>query len=85
MTKCRVYISIYFEDAKLHGKKKGDVTIAFGPDDELYKKVKALGSAEIKRITGINTYKGLLEAAKRDDRSSSNYIKHKLRVYFENE
>ena len=37
MTKLRVYKSIYFEDARSHGKKKGDITLAFNPDDELYK------------------------------------------------
>ena len=85
MTKGRVYISIYFEDAKSHGKKKGDVTLAFNPDDELYNKIKTLGSTEIKRIIKISTYRDLLEAAKKEDRSSGNYIKHKLRVYLQNE
>jgi len=85
MTQDRVYISVYFEDAKFHGRKKGDVTLAFNPDDELYKKIKLLGSAEIKRIIGISSYQDLREAAKREYRSSGNYIKHKLSVYLEHE
>jgi hypothetical protein len=85
MTKRRVYISIYFEDAKAHGKKKGDVTLAFSPDDALYNKIKTLGSAEIKRIVGISCYQELWEAAKKEYRSSGNYIKHKLIVYLQHE
>jgi hypothetical protein len=85
MTKPRAYISLYFEDAMSHGKKKRDVTLAFDPDDELYNKIKALGSSEIKRITRINTYDELLKAAKEEDRSLGNFIKHRLRVYIENE
>jgi len=83
--KPRAYISVYFEDAKSHGKKKGDVTLAFDSNDELYKKIKLLGSAEIKRIIGINSYHELREAAKKEYRSSGNYIKHKLSVYLERE
>ncbi len=85
MTKQRAYISVYFEDAKSHGKKKGDVTLAFAPNDELYYSVKNLGSSEIKRIIGINSYEELLEAAKKEHRSLGNFIKHKLRIYLENE
>jgi len=83
--KPRAYISVYFEDAKSHGKKKGDVTLAFSPDDELYKKIRTLGSTEIKRIIGINSYQELREAANKEYRSSGNYIKHKLSVYLEHE
>ena len=68
-----------------HGRKKGDVTLAFDPDDELYNKIKTLGSSGIKRITRINTYDELLQGAKREHRSLGNFIKHKLRVYVENE
>lgn len=85
MTKPRAYISIYFEDATSHGKKKGDVNLAINPDDELYNKIKALGSSEIKRIIGIYTYDELLKEAKKEDRSLGNFIKHRLRVYLENE
>ena len=85
MTKPRAYISVYFEDAKLHGKKRGDVTLAFDPDDELYTKIGTLSSSEIKRISGIKTYEELLEGAKGEDRSLGNFIKHRLRVYLENE
>lgn len=85
MTKSRVYKSIYFEDARSHGKKKGDVTLAFSRDDELYLKIKDLGSSEIKKIIGINTYQELLAAAKKDYRPSGNFIKHKLRIVLEHE
>jgi len=85
MTKSRAYISVYFEDAKYHGKKKGDVTLAFSPDDELYKRIKTLGSAEIRRIIGIKSYQELQEAARKEYRSAGNYIKHKLSVYLEHE
>ena len=85
MAKPRAYISLYFDDAKSHGKKKGDVTLAFSYGDELYKKIKHLGSAEIKQIVGISSYQQLREAAKKEYRSSGNYIKHKLSVYFEQE
>lgn len=85
MTKSRAYKSIYFEDARSKGKKKGDVTLAFSPDDELYLKIKDLGSSEIKKMIGVNTYQELLEAAKKDYRSSGNFIKHKLRIILEHE
>ena len=85
MKKVRIYKSVYFVDARSHGKKKGDVTLAFGPDDELYKKIRELGSADIKRIIGISSYQELQEAAKKEYRSSGNYIKHKLSVYFDHE
>jgi hypothetical protein len=83
MTKPRVYKSIYFEDARSHGKKKGDVTLAFSPDDELYSKIKPLSSSEIKRIIEVNSYQELLAAAEKEYRSAGNFIKHKLRVCLE--
>jgi hypothetical protein len=83
--KARVYISIYFGGAKFHGKKKGDVTLAFSPADELYKKIKDLGSAEIRRIIGIKSYQELREAARKEYRSAGNLIKHKLSIYLEHE
>jgi len=79
--KSRAYISVYFEDAKFHGRKKGDVTLAFDPDDEVYKGIKTLGSAEIKRIIGIGSYHELREAARKEYRSAGNLIKHKLSIY----
>jgi hypothetical protein len=85
MKRVRVYIGVYFEDAKEHGKKKGDVTLAFNRDDELYIKIKTTGSSEIKRIIGISSYNELLRKAQKEDRSLGNYIKHSLKVYFENE
>jgi len=81
----RTYISVYFEDAKSLGKRKGDITLAFDTADSLYEKTKALGSSGIKRIIGINSYHALLEAAKNENRPLGNFIKHRLRVYFEDE
>ena len=85
MKRPRVYKSIYFEDARLHGKKKGDVTLAFSPDDELYPKIKDLGSSQIKEIIGIKTYQELLKAADKEYRPSGNFIKHKLSTVLEHE
>ena len=85
MNKRRVFKSIYFEDAKFHGKKRGDVTLSFNSDEGLYDKIKHLSSSEIKKIVGVYQYKELLEATGKEDRSSSNFIKHRLRVYFEDE
>ena len=85
VTKRRAYVSVYFEDAKSHGRKKGDVTLAFDADDELYDRIRTLGSAQIKGIAGISSYRDLLEAAERDHRSLGNYIKHRLRAHLEHE
>jgi type III secretion system FlhB-like substrate exporter len=85
MVRNRKYISVYFESAKQHGKKKGDITLAFDHDDALYPKVKALGSSEIKKIISVNSYAELLDIARREDRTVSNLIKHRLKVYLENE
>lgn len=81
----RTYISVYFEDARSLGKRKGDITLAFDTADLLYEKTKALGSSGIKRIIGINSYHVLLEAAKKENRPLGNFIKHRLRVYFKDE
>ena len=72
-------MSIYFIDGKYKGRKRRDLTLAFKHDDELYKKCKHLGSSRIKEIIGIVSYKSLLEQAEAEDRTPSNYIKHKLR------
>lgn len=85
MTKSRVYKSIYFKDAKSYGKKKGDVTLSFSSNDKLYKKIKHLSSSEIKRMIGVNNYEELLEAARKEYRSSGNFIKHKLSIHLERE
>lgn len=85
MTRSRVYKSIYFNDARSYGRKKSDVTLSFSSDEELYRKMKTLSSSEIKRIIGVNSYGELIEAAKKEDRSSGNFIKHRLRVYLEHE
>lgn len=76
----RSYISLYFSDGTANSRKKRDVTLAFDPDDELYLVCRRLGSSGIKHAMGIFSYAELLKAARKEDRSLGNYIKHKLRV-----
>ena len=78
----RVYLSIYFEDGSINGRKRRDLTIAFNSESLLYKKCKQLGSAKIKEIIGINSYKELIEKAEKADRTLSNLIKHILKKKF---
>ena len=74
----RKFISIYFEDGHLNCRKKRDVTIAFSDDELLFLKCKSFGSAKIKKIIGIKSYKTLLSTALKEGRSISNLIKHRL-------
>lgn len=83
--KRRSYISIYFPDGLEGGRKKRDVTLSFVFKDDLYRHCRKLGSTEIKRIIGIESYNELVEVAKREHRSIGNYIKHRLMLYFSNE
>jgi len=76
----RRFISVYFEDGLTNERKKRDVTLAFTEHDALYLKCKHLGSSGIKRIVGISLYSELVRRAKQEDRSLSNYIKHRLRI-----
>jgi hypothetical protein len=80
--KKRVYISIYFEDGSVNGRKKRDLTIAFDSGSLLYLKCKQLGSEKIKEIVEIYSYKELTERAKKADRTLSNLIKHILKKKF---
>ena len=82
MPKHRVFKSIYFKGARAHGKKKNDITLSFNMDDELYRKIENLSSSEIRRIIGVDSYGELLEVAKQEHRTSGNFIKHKLSIYF---
>jgi hypothetical protein len=77
--KRRQFVSIYFEDGSADGRRKRDLTIAFDNGSSLYKKCKTLGSAKIKEIIGIHSYKALIEKAKKEDRALSNFIKHILK------
>ena len=85
MTGRRLYRSIYFSDAGCHGKKKNDLTLSFGPDDDLYNRIKGLSSSEIKRLIGVTTYAELLESAKREHRTAGNLVKHRLTLHFGHE
>ncbi|MBO06507.1 MAG: hypothetical protein CMI58_05695 [Parcubacteria group bacterium] len=75
----REFISIYFEDGSADGRRKRDLTIAFDNGSSLYKKCRNLGSARIKEIIGIYSYKKLTENARKADRPLSNFIKHILK------
>lgn len=77
--KKREFISIYFEDGSVDGRRKRDLTIAFDNGSSLYKKCRSLGSARIKEVIGIHSYKALIEKAKKEDRTLSNFIKHILK------
>jgi len=76
----RLYISIYFSDGLANGRRKRDLTLTFSPNDDLYNKCKKLGSSEIKRIIGIDSYTQLVQEAIKEDRSLGNYVKYHLRI-----
>ena len=76
----RHFISLYFKDGLLTTRKKRDVTLAFGKDDLLYDRCKQLGSSNIKKIIGTDSYKELTQRANKDGRSINNYIKTLLRT-----
>lgn len=75
----RKFISVYFKNGKTEDRKKRDITISFSQNDPLYEKCKKMRSSNIKEIIGTNSYKELLIKAKKESRTLSNYIKHKLR------
>ena len=81
----RKFISIYFEDGLLNKRSKRDLTVSFNQKDPLYNKCKKLGSAKIKELIGVKSYKELIRMAEKDDRSLSNYIKYKLKENLINE
>ncbi len=83
--KQRNFISIYFSDGLVHNRKKRDVTLAFGKGDALYNKCKELGSSGIKELVEISSYTELVQKAEADDRTPSNYIKHRLKNSLSNE
>lgn len=75
----RKYISIYFEDRALTERKKKDLTIAFSPTEPLYQYCKKFGSSDIKGIINIHSYEELVRMAQTENRTLSNFIKHKLK------
>lgn len=79
----RVYISLYFSDGLAEKRKKRDLTLAFDPNDELYRLCKRLGPSRIKEIIGLDSYTELVEKARLEERPLGNYIKHKLRAFLE--
>uniref|UniRef100_UPI00402859B5 hypothetical protein n=1 Tax=Candidatus Tripitaka californicus TaxID=3367616 RepID=UPI00402859B5 len=80
MDKCkkRAYISFFFRDSISNNRKRGYLTVAFNSDDAIYAKCKKLGTSKIKKIIGIDSYKDLVEKAKKENRTLGNYIKYRL-------
>lgn len=76
--KKRAYLSFFFKDSISDGRKRGYLTVAFDSHSPIYLKCKRLGTFKIKKIIGINSYSGLVEKAKKENRSLGNYIKYKL-------
>ncbi|MFX0136257.1 MAG: hypothetical protein ACFFDN_21635 [Candidatus Hodarchaeota archaeon] len=79
----RKYINIYFQDGNAFGREKKDFTIGFSGDDPNYEKYRKLGSPKIKSILGIHSYSELVHKAKEEERPIGNYIKYRLKKYFE--
>lgn len=75
----RKYISVYFDDIPLEGRKKRDVTLAISPTEALYEKCKDFGSSEVKEAIGVYSYKDLVDKAQAEQRTINNYIKYKLK------
>jgi hypothetical protein len=84
-SKSRVFISIYFPDGITEKRGRRDFTLSFDYSDELYRICKKLGSTGIKELIHIHSYKDLVEKAKAEHRSLSNYIKHELRSAIDSE
>lgn len=85
MSRSRVFISIYFSDGITDKRKRRDFTLSFDRSNELYRICKNLGSTKIKELIHIHSYKDLVEKAKAEQRSLSNYIKHELKTAIDNE
>lgn len=83
--KKRQFISVYFDDGLVNDRKKRDVTVAFHLSDPIYNRCKELGSSGIKDAIGIYSFSELAKEARKEDRSISNYIKHRLRVHLKHE
>ena len=81
----RFYINIYFDDGLVGTRKKRDLTLAFAAGDDLYEKCKGLGSSRIKEITGISSFSQLVEQARKEDRSPGGLLKHRLKIYLDQE
>ncbi len=78
MSSRRGYISLYFGDSVSSRRKKGYVTISFNTQSPLYNKCRNMGAAKIKSYLGIKSYKDLESKARIEDRTISNYIRHRL-------
>ena len=85
MSSARAFISIYFPDGITSKRKRRDLTVAFNSNDKLYELCKNLSSSNIKELIQIHSYKELVEKATEEERSLSNYIKHRLKVKVQND
>ncbi len=81
--KKRNYISLYFQNGNLEGRKKKDLTISFNAEDPLYEKCKKLGSSKIQEIVKTKSLRELKNKAREKDRTLGNLIKVMLRKHFE--
>lgn len=78
MNSKRGYVSLYFGDSVSSRRKKGYITISFNAQSPLYRKCKNMGASKIKSCLGVKSYKDLKIGARREDRTISNYIRHRL-------
>ena len=77
--KKRCYINIYYEDGCSAERKKKDITLSFSEGDPIYGICKEMGSGNIRKVSGLSSYKEIRERAKKEGRSISNYVKNTIR------
>lgn len=66
-------------------RRRRDVTLSFDRNDEVYWICKELGPTGIKELINVHYYQDLVEKAKAEQRSLSNFIKHKLKSAIDND
>lgn len=76
----RYFVSVYFQDGKTGNRRKRDVTLSFPSPDDFYLKCKHLGSTGIKKAIGLSSYIELAGEAAKEERTISNFIKHRLKM-----
>jgi len=77
--KKRKYISLYFKDAVSDEKSKSYLTVAFDGEDDLYERVREMGSGKVREALDVSSYQALVSKADRQNRKIGNYIKHVLK------
>lgn len=80
MSNCkkRAYVSFFFKDSISKVRKRGYLTVAFDSQSIIYEKCREFGTSKIKELIGINSYKDLVDKARKEKRALGNYIKYKL-------